>query len=468
MLPRPNHVLVATLNVKRAATYRTLLLELGYDVHVARDGEEAQQLAARYGAPLLLITDVSLPKLDGLMLIRHLRREAPKDRLGVIVVSAHEPLRATARQLADSLGIARILPADADRVALRDAIQAARPDLAAALSRPAPAEVAAHPAGGRAEDALDLAALEAARRFKVPICIAYAKLENREHLAAHFTATDPSNALIEPPAMAILRQIAAAGEPLIVPDVETNAIEREFGFGKPNGIRGFAGMPLGFERAEGSGTLCLLDTRPLALDAADLDHLATFAHDLGRLVERRTEATAAQPPARAELTAEEFEALERLAVTDPLTGLSNRRGGEQAIASEIARAKRQRTPLSCIVLDIDRFKEINDTYGHQGGDQVLREISALLRRTVRAYDILVRWGGEEFLIVLPGVDLDQARRLAERVRHAVEVLESKGIGRITISAGAAALESDYDFDSMLALADRRLYQAKTSGRNRVA
>lgn len=469
MPPRPNHTLIAMLNAKRAAAYRNVLRELGFDVHMARDGDEAQQMIGRLGPPALLVTDVSLPKVDGLTLIRQLRRDTPKERMGVIVVTAHEQLRAMARQLGDSLGIARILPADADAAMVRDAIQTAVPSVPQPppTAKPAPAEVVAVGSGERVEDALDLGTLEATRRFRVPICVAYLKLETREYVAAHLSATDPSSTSIEPPDIGLLRQIAAAGEPLIVPDLETHPLGREFGGGKRRIVRGFAGIPLSFEHAEGSGTLCLLDTRPLALDAGDLDNLATFAHDLGHVIERRIEAPA-QQPARGELTPEAFQALERIAVTDPLTGLANRRGGEQNITSELSRAKRQRTPLSCILLDIDRFKDVNDTYGHQAGDHVLREISGLLRRTVRAYDILVRWGGEEFLIVLPGVDLDQARRLAERLRHAVELLETNGIGPVTISAGVATIDSDYDFDQMFAQADRRLLQAKQAGRNCIA
>jgi diguanylate cyclase (GGDEF)-like protein len=468
MPPRPSHVIIAMLNVKRAATYRTLLRdEFGLEAHIARDGEEAQQIATRHGAPLLLIADVSLLKVDGLTLIRNLRREAPKDRMGVLVVTAHEQLRTMARQHGESLGISRILPADADRIALCDAIHAALPEKPApAAPKTAQAEPAAASAGERAEDALDLATFEATRRFRVPICVAYLKVENREHIAAHFSATDPSSTSVEPPEIGLLRQIALGGEALVVTDLETHPLGRDFAIKRP-AIRGFAGMPLTFEHTEGAGTLCLLDTRPLSLDPSDLDLLATFAHDLGRVVERRME-TPQRGPTRGDLTPEEFQALERLAVTDPLTGLANRRGGEQNISSELSRAKRQRTPLSCILIDIDRFKEVNDTYGHQAGDHVLREISGLLRRTVRAYDILVRWGGEEFLIVLPAVDLDQARRLAERVRHAVELLETNGIGPVTISAGAATLDADYDFDEMLSQADRRLYQAKAAGRNCIA
>ncbi|PYR38126.1 MAG: hypothetical protein DMF90_04370, partial [Acidobacteria bacterium] len=97
----------------------------------------------------------------------------------------------------------------------------------------------------------------------------------------------------------------------------------------------------------------------------------------------------------------------------------------------------------------------------------LRDLSTLVRGTVRAYDILVRWGGEEFLLVLPGVDLDAARILADRIRRAVEALDTAGTGPLTISAGVAAFDTDYDFAATLRTADRRLYQAKAAGRNRV-
>jgi diguanylate cyclase (GGDEF)-like protein len=174
---------------------------------------------------------------------------------------------------------------------------------------------------------------------------------------------------------------------------------------------------------------------------------------------------APSPATSVAVDVDEVKALQHLAETDPLTGVANRRGGEKHIANEISRAKREKRPLSCILIDLDRFKLVNDTFGHQAGDQLLRDISNLLRRTVRAYDILVRWGGEEFLLVLPGVDRDVARVLAERVRIAVEALDTHGIGPVTLSAGVANFENDYDFSSTLKTADRRLYQAKASGRN---
>jgi diguanylate cyclase (GGDEF)-like protein len=160
---------------------------------------------------------------------------------------------------------------------------------------------------------------------------------------------------------------------------------------------------------------------------------------------------------------ERFQELERLAGTDPLTGLPNRRGAEQSIAREISRAERHRTPLSCVLLDIDRFIEINFASGHLVGDQVLRELSGMMRHSVRAYDIVARWGGDEFLLVLPNANLETARQVAERIRFSVQKLPTPTPGTVTISAGAAEFDTNYDFEATLRAAHRRMCAAKRSG-----
>jgi diguanylate cyclase (GGDEF)-like protein len=211
------------------------------------------------------------------------------------------------------------------------------------------------------------------------------------------------------------------------------------------------------------GSLGVVDTRPLTLTTADLDRLSAFAVDTAQQLDL---AIATQLEARGPADAY-MDVLEQLAATDPLTGLTNRRGCEKGVAREISRAQRGHRPLSCILLDIDHFKDVNDTLGHQAGDQVLRKLSAMLARSVRAYDIVARWGGEEFLLVLPGVDRDTARIVAERIRLGVQQLPMPSLGGVTISAGVAEFESDYDFESALRAADRRLYEAKAAGRNTV-
>ena len=161
----------------------------------------------------------------------------------------------------------------------------------------------------------------------------------------------------------------------------------------------------------------------------------------------------------------DIQRLEKLAATDPLTGLANRRGAEQSLAAELSRARRENQPLSCVLLDVDRFKRINDTIGHQTGDNLLCQISAILRRSIRAYDIVARWGGEEFLLVLPGATVGAAGALAERIRLEIERMPTTINERITVSGGVAEFDRDYNFERTLGLADQRLYQAKAAGRN---
>ena len=164
---------------------------------------------------------------------------------------------------------------------------------------------------------------------------------------------------------------------------------------------------------------------------------------------------------------ERFTALSRLALTDPVTALANRRGGEEALAREVARAHRTGSPLSLVLFDIDRFKNINDRAGHAVGDRVLRGISEILSASQRGSDLAMRWGGEEFLVLLPDVGLAGARIFAERVRENVQNLAVADAGRITVSAGVSELVGDEDPAVALARADANLYRAKAGGRNRV-
>ncbi|HOM80422.1 MAG TPA: diguanylate cyclase [Armatimonadota bacterium] len=165
--------------------------------------------------------------------------------------------------------------------------------------------------------------------------------------------------------------------------------------------------------------------------------------------------------------------LAELATHDELTRLHNRRYLEQRLSEEVPRAKRYRLPLSCLMLDLDHFKRINDTYGHPAGDAVLRQVADILRTSVRSVDVVGRYGGEEFLIILPQTGAEGARVLAERIRQRVEQ-ELFDIGGQTIhcttSIGvAAASDGDVpDAGHLIAEADRALYHAKVTGRNRVS
>ena len=157
---------------------------------------------------------------------------------------------------------------------------------------------------------------------------------------------------------------------------------------------------------------------------------------------------------------------EREAMTDPLTGIANRRAAEVALKKEFARAERAGTPLSIALFDIDHFKRVNDEHGHLAGDEVLRRVALSLAGAARLTDTVARWGGEEFLAVLP-VALDGATAFCERVRGAIEGLSCPNVGRVTISAGVVQVRPHESLEKALERVDQRLYAAKDSGRNRV-
>ncbi len=168
------------------------------------------------------------------------------------------------------------------------------------------------------------------------------------------------------------------------------------------------------------------------------------------------------------------ETVERQAVTDELTGLSNRRRFQETLAGEVARSHRFDQGLGLVMLDLDNFKQVNDTYGHQQGDVVLREVAHVLKESSRAIDLPSRYGGEELAVVLPGTDLEGAYDLAERVREGIEALEfpledengERRTIKITASLGAAALgEGIEDMRELVAAADAALYRAKRAGKN---
>ena len=160
------------------------------------------------------------------------------------------------------------------------------------------------------------------------------------------------------------------------------------------------------------------------------------------------------------------------ALVDGLTGLANRRSCEETLHAELARAERFDSPLAVVVADLDDFKEVNDRYGHQAGDVVLRELAVLLRESLRDIDLAARWGGEEFLLVLPGTDLEGAAYVAERVRRALEervALSGEGDPiSVTASFGVAAYPQARSIPALFAAADGALYEAKRTGKNRVA
>ena len=155
------------------------------------------------------------------------------------------------------------------------------------------------------------------------------------------------------------------------------------------------------------------------------------------------------------------------AATDELTGIPNRSKFNESLSNEILRSKRFRLPLSVIIFDIDNFKKINDTYGHNTGDCALQYLTGLVMKVMRKHDLFARWGGEEFLIMVTNTDQHGAELYAERLRLMIEKFDFPEVGRLTCSFGVAEFAHDDTDDVLINRADQALYRAKVGGRNRV-
>jgi diguanylate cyclase (GGDEF)-like protein len=179
------------------------------------------------------------------------------------------------------------------------------------------------------------------------------------------------------------------------------------------------------------------------------------------------------PPAVLALAREharqQADAFAHAAAIDPVSGLFNRRYFHVRIEEELQRARRHHLPVALLMIDIDDFKTINDNFGHLAGDVVIKDIAEILKRSVRVFDICTRFGGEEFAIVMPDSDADDAVSSAERIRQRIEGYQSLDLGgmRITASIGVAVSTEEMTVRELIAHADQALYSAKQAGKNQV-
>ncbi|MBC8287909.1 MAG: GGDEF domain-containing protein [Nitrospinae bacterium] len=166
-----------------------------------------------------------------------------------------------------------------------------------------------------------------------------------------------------------------------------------------------------------------------------------------------------------------YERAEKLSTTDGLTGLDNHQQMQTLLKNEVVRCRRYNSPLSVIMMDIDHFKEVNDTHGHQKGDEILLDFSAIIKKFCRSNDVAARYGGEEFFLVLPETHIAGALHIAERIREemAIQKFQSKGKNfQVTVSCGIAEFDSTHmqEAANLIKVADLALYKAKHEGRNR--
>jgi diguanylate cyclase (GGDEF)-like protein len=256
----------------------------------------------------------------------------------------------------------------------------------------------------------------------------------------------------------IAGQVAQSGSPLLVSDIEEDPR-----VGIPNRPRFRAKSFISLPIRLGGRTIGVLNLSDLVqrenFNESDLHLLTAFIEQAAAMLER--------------LAALESAAhFEEQAMTDPLTGVYNRRFLDRRLEEELNRSSRQNLEFSLMLLDLDHFKIYNDLCGHLAGDQALAKIAGLLKGTAREMDVVTRYGGEEFCILLPGTSSREAKLAAERVRRALEMEAFAGeellpLGRLTVSIGLATYPLDSDDPSALIhAADLALYQAKSQGRNR--
>jgi two-component system cell cycle response regulator len=463
--------------ITRAILARTLR-GAGFEVLEARDGVEGALVALRE-MPAVVVTDLEMPTLDGFPLLRLLKADPASAHIPVLILTSHG--EAASRFWGLRTGADAYLTKDhrpqqlvetVTQLAARTARRPVPPESAGSGTPIGPLEVLA-----RVARQLDTRLLQATvlntllERGMAAADFHEACRSSLETLGEVVDALFLAVAIAEPDS-AMLHLVLQ--EPLRHGDVdrlrELLIHSLEMPPGTPvevevSGVRGDAEVDLDrtvwlpLPLRDVRGVLALMPRNPrqfAAVTSTLIDsltgHLALVL-DNARLAQR----------------------LHELSTLDGLTRQLNHRAIYDRLTEELERAQRYKLPLSVILCDFDHFKEVNDSYGHLTGDAVLREGAALLRRSLRGADLLGRYGGEEFLAVLPQIDLEAARLAAERLRqeltgHSVILPVAGGVGevKITASFGVAArseLPGRVTGDHLVSLADRRLYEAKAAGRN---
>lgn len=242
-------------------------------------------------------------------------------------------------------------------------------------------------------------------------------------------------------------------------------------------IRFYAGAPLVTANGYALGTVCVVDLQPHQLSSEQIEMLRVLSRHVVQHLEIRRDLLQleqrllAHEQERHSLQAYLHSLETRLAeaqqqvLTDPLTGVLNRRGFDLRLNEEFERARRYQAPLSLLLIDVDHFKEFNDTFGHVAGDETLRIVTQALCEGVRKHDIIARYGGEEFAVILPATGSDGAYVLAERLRRLVQQA-AWPLRPVTISVGGAGLTDEMmSVCDLIERADQALYAAKQGGRN---
>ncbi|MGB1297789.1 MAG: sensor domain-containing diguanylate cyclase [Psychrobium sp.] len=253
---------------------------------------------------------------------------------------------------------------------------------------------------------------------------------------------------------------------LIVEDTHQHDVFKHIGIvNNPPYVRFYAGVPLINEAGHALGTLCVIDTKPNSLTQYQQQALQALARQTMALLELRKALAISQHLEKR--VSEQNRQLQALSQTDELTKLFNRRVLDRELSRELKRSKRYGGEFSLLMMDVDNFKQLNDSQGHAVGDLALVEIANLLKQESRDTDFCIRFGGDEFMLLMSNTSAEQAKDIAHRICQSVES-KGKVLSDLTLSIGIAHVaEFDLTECEILKLADQGLYLAKRAGRNRV-
>jgi two-component system cell cycle response regulator len=473
MTPAPK-IIVADDDQALSRTLTWILKENGYEVVTVPNGEHLLDHLEQEQFDLLLL-DIMMPKVDGLQLLEQVKGDPRHKDLPVLMISSMPPEEATVRSL--GLGAADFI---SKPFRVRELLARVKAHLrvgrelnqarAEARSRSEMVDILQEvTASLKPDEIYHILVRRVARGLRISKCSLVIANPGDEHgiVVAAYENPMLRNLRVELKRYPEIQRALMTGQVVLSKDVQTDDLYRDVraeweaeGHSVPT--RSAIALPFTLrDQPAGIFFLRTTDEDP-PLNQQDVE----FADQVIRAA-----VAALEKAYDLETAVLGREQMKQLAETDPLTETYNRRALSEKLVQEMERANRYGTVLTCLMIDVDNFKKINDTYGHAVGDNVLRQLAGIFRREQRAVDVVARYGGEEFVILLPETAGSGARIFAERILRRVATHDfGEGARPVhaTISIGIASFPDDRvsDGESLLKLADTNLYKAKLDGRNR--
>jgi len=461
-----SHVLIVDDDYGFARTLSRVLSENGYDTGILSSGVGLPEYMATRAVDLLIL-DLSLPDQDGISLLQTVRRDPAHRDLPILVLGSAAPEDTSEHAL--GMGASDVV---SKPIRVRDLLARIRAQLRASRAlNQARAEARSQAAlvellreitlNLPPRELFQVLVRQVAAVLRIPRCSILLGRPGAERATVVAASENPmlTELSVDLPRYPEIQRALDTGEVVLVSDVTGDPVFQNLG-----DLSTTSALVMPFDLHGERAGVFFLRTGPgdPPLGEADLRFGTRVVESAASAIEKsldREESNRRQ------------EAMRQLAETDPLTGLLNRRALSERLLSEVERAGRYGTALTCIMIDIDHFKAANDKFGHQAGDRVLIQFAELLRREQRSVDVVARYGGEEFVVLLPETGGAGARLFAERVLrrvHNAAFGEAETPIPITVSLGLAIFpdEGAGDAESLLRLAEGNLLRAKADGRNR--